>query len=967
MPLLQRLTACAVRGGPQVALRTYLVVLVLLATLPLAALFGFQAFVAAASDRARTQAEVSRAAAALSLALDIQLRASLDTLTALARSSLIQKQPPDQRQELLQEWLRLWPDWDSAFLLDRQGVPLALASSRQNADLQTTELQDIHHNVWRLQQPTASTLPDSHRPGGLAAVVLAVPVTGDGATLSYVLGIRMNPAAWTRLVNGAGLPAGASAGIFDEQKRPVAETLTSALVGAGALDAWQSVPLAGWNVRIATAAAPLVLPHPDAIVVALAIGGACLLAGVLLALWAAGRISHALRQLTGSAASQQGRIPVTEIASLRSMLLSRSQQDALLHQQLVGRVRELERIFDSIPMAMAFTRDPACVVVSQNAAMDQLLGPPGSVVSGLTQVTHRGRNLPPERQPLERAAVLGETTWSQELAISIDGRASGCVLATAVPLRDSAGQLAGAIMTAVDITGRKHVESQLLAADQLLRESQQVMEQAQNGGQVGFFDYHFAGDRMIWTSGQCRLFGIPSSQGGGLQQWFARIDASDRGRVERDVWTACALRRGTATVDYGVTRPNGFSHWLSSRIVLQYDADGRAARMVGVTVDMTQHQETEKERDTKIEQSLAAQRHAEDASRAKDEFLALLSHELRNPLGALSAASDVLKVAPAGGESASEARDIIARQIHYLSTLLNDLFDMGRVATGQMALARQSIDLADIVGRVHRTFLAGAATGHDVHLHLEESWIVGDALRLEQVVSHLLTKVIKTVPGGGRIDVSTRRTQDGGVFEVCNGVMPASQPPSLSDLLVQTRQPVGHLPAGFDIGLFLVRQLVELHGGTMRAETNEQGARFTLHLPAAQPPAACDADTLPASRRRKVLVIEDNRDVLAALRSKLELEGHSVSVAVNGIDGLTCLLEQRPEVSIVDIGLPGLTGFELARQARAAGYAGRMIAISGDGHERDAASALVAGFDDYLVKPVDRSQLRASLNGDGRS
>jgi DNA-binding response OmpR family regulator len=155
-----------------------------------------------------------------------------------------------------------------------------------------------------------------------------------------------------------------------------------------------------------------------------------------------------------------------------------------------------------------------------------------------------------------------------------------------------------------------------------------------------------------------------------------------------------------------------------------------------------------------------------------------------------------------------------------------------------------------------------------------------------------------------------------------------------------------------------------LHGGTVGADSSSSGSRFTVRLPAATPPEVLDSGAVPPSRRRKVLVIEDNDDVLAALRSKLELDGHTVSTAADGVEGLTRLLKLKPEVSIVDIGLPGLTGFELARHARAAGYAGRMIALSGYGAERDAQAALVAGFDAYLVKPVDRGELRASLSAE---
>jgi DNA-binding response OmpR family regulator len=155
-----------------------------------------------------------------------------------------------------------------------------------------------------------------------------------------------------------------------------------------------------------------------------------------------------------------------------------------------------------------------------------------------------------------------------------------------------------------------------------------------------------------------------------------------------------------------------------------------------------------------------------------------------------------------------------------------------------------------------------------------------------------------------------------------------------------------------------------LHQGTVTAESSDQGSCFTVRLPAVSPPDSTAEPRLPRSRRRSVLLVEDNEDVRTALRAKLELDGHCVNTAADGVDGLARLLELRPEISIVDIGLPGLTGLELARHARAAGYGGRMIALSGYGHQRDVRKAMVAGFDDYLVKPVDRAELRASLRLD---
>ncbi len=328
-------------------------------------------------------------------------------------------------------------------------------------------------------------------------------------------------------------------------------------------------------------------------------------------------------------------------------------KDNAAHGELRVRAEEFETLFNNSPVGMAFAHDVACRVISYNAAMDALIGPRGSQKAGSVRVLHQGQLLAPGQQPLQRAATLGETVSGMELEIAIEGRASAFVIANAVPLHDAHGRPRGAISTLVDITERKRAEQQLLAADQQLRENQRLMELAQEAGHVGFFHYRFGSNWLTWTPGQCHLFGIAELPAAGLADWFARIAPEDRDRVEREFWTACALRREMATLDYCVALPDDSLRWLSSRILFQYDSEGRAHQLIGVTVDMTDQMRNEREQAQLTEQALAARQQAEAASRAKDEFLTMLSHELRNPLGAISAAIDVLELAEPGTPNAA--------------------------------------------------------------------------------------------------------------------------------------------------------------------------------------------------------------------------------------------------------------------------------------------------------------------------
>jgi PAS domain S-box-containing protein len=991
MQLMQRLIDRLDSLWPTASLRTYLVAVMLLATLPIAAIMSMQIFMEVRSEQARIEDELARSAAALKQTVERELGSSLDALTVLSQSELFQHGRVNALGRLLHGRPRR--DWDSVFLFDRDGTLVLDTESQRPGRGPSPELREVHQRVMRTGRPVVAGLWDDQPPGN-RAVAVALPVVQAGQ-VRYVLGARMGEAVWQRLAAMTDRPEGGHASIFDRENRLISYSLSRAAPAGTALPrdaaesmkgrsfgvhrsssvdgrtvyaAWQTVPMSGWRVRVVLPAGPIDTAHRQAIIAALSTSGASLLLGLLLASLVARRITRPLNQLaTKGPAGLPGHVPVHEVALLRDALLRARTQDTAAHNSLQAKAQEFETLFNSSPIGMAFAQDPSCRIIWHNTAMDGLLGPLASHQAGAVRVLHQGRLLRPNEQPLQRAAALGETVAGMELEIEIEGRPSTFVIANAVPLRDADGRPRGAISAMVDITQRKEVEERLFATDEQLRESQRLMELAQEAGHVGFFHYQFARDRLAWTPGQCKLFGIEDLQGGRLRDWIERIDAQDRDRIEREFWTACALRREKETLEYCVSRAEGGSHWLSSRIMLQYDGEGRALQMTGVTVDMTDQKEAERERTRLTERALAARREAEAASRAKDEFLTMLSHELRNPLGAISAAIDVLEVADPAGPVGGEARAIIARQTRNLAHMMNDLLDVGRVISGKILLAHQTVNLAAVVRRVEETLaITGEASKHELHLDLEDVWIDGDAVRIEQVATNLLTNAVKYTPAGRPIRVTVGFDQGAAVLQVQDAGMgiPAALLPHIFDLFVQGQRTLDRRAGGLGIGLTLVRRLVELHGGTVGVESSDEGSRFTVRLPAVPAPAAVSSDTLPPSRRRKVLVVEDNDDVLSALRSKLELDGHTVSTAVNGIEGLTRLLKLKPEVSIVDIGLPGLTGFELARHARAAGYAGRMIALSGYGAERDAQEALVAGFDAYLVKPVDRNQLRASLSAD---
>ena len=241
-------------------------------------------------------------------------------------------------------------------------------------------------------------------------------------------------------------------------------------------------------------------------------------------------------------------------------------------------------------------------------------------------------------------------------------------------------------------------------------------------------------------------------------------------------------------------------------------------------------------------------------------------------------------------------------------------------------------------------------------------------MRLEQIVSNLLANAVKYTPEGGRISVSVRRESDVVQLEVRDtGIgIPEALLPRIFDLFVQGQRSLDRRAGGLGIGLTLVQRLVQLHGGRVSAESSSEGSAFRVFFPAAEAPPQRDLQSAQrTAKKRRVIVVEDNADARLAMQSILALMGHSVEVASDGFSGLQAVLASRPDIAIVDIGLPELTGLEVAKRARRGGYAGRLIAVSGYGQPADVRQAMLAGFDAYLVKPVGASELEQRMEDAG--
>ena len=366
----------------------------------------------------------------------------------------------------------------------------------------------------------------------------------------------------------------------------------------------------------------------------------------------------------------------------------------------------------------------------------------------------------------------------------------------------------------------------------------------------------------------------------------------------------------------------------------------------------------------------AARAEAEAASRGKDEMLAMLGHELRNPLAAIAAAAHVLGAAGLTEPAARRAREIIVRQNAHLARLVDDLLDVARVTSGKIILDRRPLELAEAVRRGVATLAASGRTdGHRIGLDLEPVWAHADETRLEQIITNLVGNALRFTPAGGAVDVTLRASDGQAVLQVCDsgvGIAPEMLP-RVFDMFVQgPRRPDGG-PGGLGLGLTLVRRITELHGGSVEAASDGpgRGSTFTVRLPTTAPPLALPARPTappPSAAPRRILVVEDNADAREMLRSALELSGHEVHEAHDGPSGLEATLRLHPDVALIDIGLPEFDGYEIARKVRvAAGATPYLVALTGFGQPDDRRQALEAGFDAHLVKPVDPDALLAVI------
>ena len=540
-------------------------------------------------------------------------------------------------------------------------------------------------------------------------------------------------------------------------------------------------------------------------------------------------------------------------------------------------------------------------------------------------------------------------------------------------LRDEGGQLVAFSKITRDLTERKRYEDELLRSEERFR---LLVDGVQD-----YAIYMLSAEGMVtsWNAGARRIKGYEAAEI--IGKHFSRFySAEDVGAGKPWGELAMAREHGRAEDEGWRVRKDGTRFWARAVLTALRDADGRLRGFAKVTQDLTQ------------------QRHSaalEVAARQVQDFIAVLAHELRNPLAPIRNAAQLLQIATPGAEEFEVARRAIERQSGQLMRIVDDLLDIGRITRGSFSIHPQRVDLRDTVARAVEAARPGIdSAGHALSVELppEPVFLQADDLRLTQALTNVLNNAARYTDEGGKIWLTLRLeahrpgpNHNGipahapwvalSVRDTGRGIEPEFMG-SIFGMFVQGRDAQSRPQTGLGVGLALARTIVELHHGSIEAKSEGagKGAEFTIRLPveaAGQANGAGQAKRRTKTRAvaRRVLVVDDNVDAALMLAALVKQFGHEVLTVHEGAQALRVAETYRPDVILLDIGMPGMNGFEVARKLREKGIspAPRIVAVTGWGKPEDHERSRAAGFDMHLVKPVEVSQIQQALLMNGAS
>jgi PAS domain S-box-containing protein len=521
---------------------------------------------------------------------------------------------------------------------------------------------------------------------------------------------------------------------------------------------------------------------------------------------------------------------------------------------------------------------------------------------------------------------------------------------------------------------RRRAEASARALRQEIEE-RSALEQALRESEERFRTMADTAPVLLWVAGadgRATFFNRPWQEftgqtlDEGMRECWAAVHPDDLENTRESYQAAFDARR-SSRLEYRLRRADGVYRWMLDCAVPRFMPDGTFAGYIGSCVDITEHKQ--------LEEALRQRAEAlTEADRQKDAFLAMLSHELRNPIAPIRNAAHILRLRTAENPALRRAAEIVERQAQHLARMVDDLLDVSRITWGRIELQPEPVSLDALLrqaGDNVRPLVEEREQTLSLSLPSEILWLEADPTRLVQVVTNLLHNAAKYTDPGGRIELSARREGSDAVIRIRDtgaGIAPELLP-HVFDPFRQADRTLDRAQGGLGIGLTLVQRLVQLHGGTVTAHSEGpgRGSEFVLRLPAIPgPPPERDGKKEPPESMaagKRVLVVDDNRDAASSLADLLELQGHEVCVAFDGSEALVMARQQRPQVVLLDIGLPGIDGYEVARRMRdVPGLRDAvLVALTGYGHEEDRRRSREAGFDRHLVKPVNVEDLDAAL------
>jgi PAS domain S-box-containing protein len=513
------------------------------------------------------------------------------------------------------------------------------------------------------------------------------------------------------------------------------------------------------------------------------------------------------------------------------------------------------------------------------------------------------------------------------------------------------GRLVRVVGTGRDITERKRVEA-------ALRESEQRFATLAEGSPVLLWVNGLAGHEFV-NRAYREFVGVDSDDELSGDDWTRFVHPEDREHYVNAYRRAVAVQ-ANFTAEFRFRRSDGEYRWMRSDATPRFSDDGELVGYVGATVDITERREAE--------EALRI------ADRQKDEFLAMLAHELRNPLAPIRNASEVLALRYAGDPQAAVPVAMLRRQTDHLARLLDDLLDVTRIAQGRVALEQQPLEIGALVEQAIETVGPLAqAKSQLLRLDRDETplYVSGDRARLVQSLTNVLQNSVKFTQDGGEIVVIVRdagpdlevSVRDNGV-----GIRP-DLVPRVFELFVQNERTPDRSQGGLGIGLSVVKRLIEMHGGAvaLTSDGEGRGTTVTIRLPRVETPASVERQAAAVAAARRVLVVDDSTDAADSLAMLLEIEGHQVSTAYSAAAALETAERLQPDIAFIDIGLPQMDGYEVARRLRASDRcrAIKLVALTGYGQPADRDEARRAGFDHHLVKPADWESVGAILADGG--